>query len=160
MTKKKKDEVVVSTMELNHDKETVKETTGNIIGYAKDNDGNEMLEHPLEAFGDMVIIENISKSATSAMEDYNGLKFDSEIGEHQEIGGWRVVAKGEFVKRVDIGDLVGQPIGNSITPVLHPQIAKRVQITDKNGYVRTATKEDYDYVYAVVNMNLIGMRYK
>lgn len=135
------------------------DTTKTNIGYAKDNDGNKLMDCGMEAFGDMVILENHTKTADPTdLMDMGGLQFSTEIAEHTDIGGWEVVAVGEHVTRVKPGDMVGQPLGNVITQLFHPKIAKR-EIIDENGSKVVASKKHFDYVYAIVNVSQIGMKY-
>lgn len=130
------------------------------IGFAKDNDGNLIKEYPMKAFGEMVILENRSKTTNPhSVTQEDGFFYQSDNLEHEQLGGWTVVAVGELVKRVEPGDIVGNPIGSSPTVVMHPYIAHRVEIEDQFGNMVTATKEHLDYVYVVVNQQLIGMQY-
>lgn len=141
--------------------ELKKEREMNSIGYAKDNDGNLLLDYPMRAMGEMVILENNSKTADpNQTESYGGLNFSSEQLQHGEVGGWTVVAVGEYVSRIKKGQLVGNPIGNSITPIQHPLIARKVEIKDRNGNMIIAGKNELDHVYVVVNQQLIGMIYE
>lgn len=137
-----------------------KEVNDSSIGFPKDNKGNLLKEYPMQVFGDMVLIENKSRTSDpTALTQEDGFFFQSDTVEHETMRGWEVVAVGELVSRVKVGDIVGQPIGNSITPIQHPMIALKVDVENEHGNIKPATKHDLDYVYAVVNHQLIGMRY-
>lgn len=130
------------------------------IGFAKNNDGTLLTEFPIEVFGDMVLLENSTvTSDPRTMRKVGELEFTSETHEHGNIGGWVVVAVGPLVSRVKVGDLVGNPIGNSVTSIQHPLIAHRIEIDGKLGEKVLADKTNLDYVYSVVNQQLIAVRY-
>jgi len=130
------------------------------VGYAKDNDGALLTDYPMEVFGDMVLLENNTKTASpNKLRTYGDFEFHSEKEDHGQLGGWTVVAVGPLVTRVKKGDMVGNPIGNSVTVVQHPLIALRKTVKDRNGNEVLATKEELDYVYTLVNHQLIGLKY-
>lgn len=130
------------------------------VGYAKDNEGNELIEYPMQVFGEMVLLENTTKTSDpTQLQKFGGLELHTESEEHGQLGGWRVVAVGDLVIRVKKGDLVGNPIGNSVTPVQHPLIAHKQNIVNAHGVSVLASKKDLDYVYSLVNQQLIGLKY-
>lgn len=136
------------------------EEVRNDVGYPRDNEGNLILDEPMKVFGDMVLLENRTKTILPNMNIQEGdLSFFQEKVESENLGGWTVVAVGENVVRVKPGDFVGTPIANSFTVVQHPWVAKKKKIVNDMGIEVEASKVDVDHVYAIVNQQLIGMKY-